>query len=159
MNRSEKEVKARYESQGWRMLRGGAPDFIAIKDENGRGAIKEFRGIEVKSPGGNLSHQQGVYRKIFELAGIPFIVEVSDGKKPIPNIGVQTMPPRPLQQKWPKVKTDDLTTVYEAARQLKTSRMTIYRWIKAEKLIAIKLNHTTFIPKSEVERLKVYRAE
>jgi len=52
------------------------------------------------------------------------------------------------------LKTDDLVTVYQAANQLNISRMTIYRWIKAGKLVAIRLNHTTFIPKSELLRLK-----
>jgi len=60
------------------MLRGGAPDFIALKvDDNGN--ILEFQGIEVKAKNGNgLSYEQQVYRRIFGLANIPYRVEVEE---------------------------------------------------------------------------------
>jgi len=60
------------------MLRGGAPDFIALKvDDNGD--ILEFQGVEVKSKNSNgLSYEQQVYRKLFKLASIPYRVEVEE---------------------------------------------------------------------------------
>jgi hypothetical protein len=75
MNNRELKVKRKYEADGWRMLRGGAPDFVALKvSEDGN--ILESRGIEVKRDGSQLTYEQAIYRKIFELAGIPYIVEV-----------------------------------------------------------------------------------
>ena len=56
------------------------------------------------------------------------------------------------------VRTDDLLTVAYAASTLHVSRMTLYRWIKDYKIVAIRLNHSTFIPKSEIERLISLRA-
>jgi excisionase family DNA binding protein len=53
-----------------------------------------------------------------------------------------------------KIKSDDLLTVPEAAKQLGRPKMTLYRWIKANKIIYAKLGGVSFIPKSEVERLK-----
>lgn len=75
MNERELNIKAKYEAEGWRMLRGGAPDFIALK-VNGEGGIQEFMGVEVKPTNGSLSYEQGVYKKIFQLATIKYIVEV-----------------------------------------------------------------------------------
>ena len=75
MNRREREVKERYESQGWRMLRNGAPDFVALKIDS-EGIILDIRGVEVKPPNGKLTYEQGVYRKVFEKAKISYIVEV-----------------------------------------------------------------------------------
>ena len=50
--------------------------------------------------------------------------------------------------------TTDLMTVPQAAKLLGRPRMTLYRWIKNGKVIAIKLGGVLFVPTSEVERLK-----
>lgn len=52
-----------------------------------------------------------------------------------------------------KVQTDDLISVPEAARQLGKHKMTLYRWIDANKIAYVKFSGIFFIPKSEVERL------
>ena len=53
-----------------------------------------------------------------------------------------------------KVVTDGFVTVPEAARQLGKPKMTLYRWIEANKLITVTFGGILFVPKSEVERLK-----
>jgi len=58
-----------------------------------------------------------------------------------------------------KVVTDDFVTVPEAAKQLGKPKMTLYRWIEANKLIAITFGGILFVPKSEVERLKNKKAK
>jgi len=74
VNQREQTIKVKYESEGWRMLRNGAPDFIALKvDEAGN--ILEIKGVEVKSPKDKLTYEQAVYRKVFQKAGIDYIVE------------------------------------------------------------------------------------
>jgi hypothetical protein len=75
MNSREQNVKQKYEEQGWHVLRGGAPDFLAIRVDT-EGNILEFKGVEVKSESANLTYEQAVYRKLFALAGIPHVVEV-----------------------------------------------------------------------------------
>jgi len=57
-----------------------------------------------------------------------------------------------------KVVTDDFVTVPEAAKQLGKPRVTLYRWIEANKLIAVTFGGILFVPKSEVERLKIAQA-
>ena len=57
-----------------------------------------------------------------------------------------------------KIKSDDLLTVPAAAKQLVRSKMTLYRWIKANKIIYAELGGVLFIPKSEVARLKNEKA-
>jgi len=52
------------------------------------------------------------------------------------------------------VSTDEVFTIPEAAKALKVTTMTIFRWIKASKIIPIKLSGRTLIPKSEVKRKK-----
>lgn len=53
-----------------------------------------------------------------------------------------------------KVQTDDLISVPEAARQLGKHKMTLYRWIYANKIAYVKFSDILFIPLSEVERLR-----
>ena len=53
-----------------------------------------------------------------------------------------------------RVLADDLMTVPKAAEALEHPKMTLYRWIEAGKIHAIKLGGILFIPKSEVERLR-----
>ena len=53
-----------------------------------------------------------------------------------------------------KVVTDDFVTVPKAAKLLGKPKVTLYRWIEANKLIAVTFGGILFIPKSEVERLK-----
>ncbi len=53
-----------------------------------------------------------------------------------------------------RVKTDDLVSVEEAAKQLERPRSTVYRWVRNNEIFAIRLGGILFIPKSEVERLK-----
>ena len=53
-----------------------------------------------------------------------------------------------------KVVTDDFVTVPKAAKQMGKPKMTLYRWIEANKLIAVTFGGILFIPKSEIERFK-----
>ena len=76
MNRREVAVKQQLEADGWRVLRNGAPDFIALKVANGE--IVEMKGVEVKSRKGVLSYEQSVYKDVLHRAGIPFEVIVLD---------------------------------------------------------------------------------
>lgn len=57
-----------------------------------------------------------------------------------------------------KFKPDDLVTVPETAKQLGRPKMTLYRWVRANKILWCQLGGILFIPKTEVERLKVEAA-
>lgn len=52
------------------------------------------------------------------------------------------------------VRTDEFLTVPQAAKQLNKPKMTLYRWIANNKLIAVTFAGKLFIPISEVERLR-----
>jgi excisionase family DNA binding protein len=52
------------------------------------------------------------------------------------------------------VDTGEVYDAAEAARLIGIGYATLYRWIKAGKLISIKLAGRTLIPKTEVERLQ-----
>lgn len=58
-----------------------------------------------------------------------------------------------------RVLTDDFITVPEAARELGKPKVTLYRWIASNKLIAVTFGGKLFVPKSEVERLKNSKKE
>ena len=81
MNNPEKQVKQQLEAEGWKVLRGGAPDFIILKVDS-EGRITEAEGREVKSKNSKLSYEQGIYKMIFEMAGIPYKVVVTDQTTP-----------------------------------------------------------------------------
>lgn len=57
-----------------------------------------------------------------------------------------------------RVVTDDFVTVPGAARELGKPKMTLYRWIEANKLIAITFGGILFVPRSEIERLQKEKA-
>lgn len=48
----------------------------------------------------------------------------------------------------------ELLPISEAAIQLQKHRMTLYRWISRGLLASVKIGKITFIPRSEVERLR-----
>lgn len=52
------------------------------------------------------------------------------------------------------VDTGEVYDAEEAARLIGIGYATLYRWIKAGKLIAVKLAGRTLIPKCEVDRLE-----
>ena len=58
-----------------------------------------------------------------------------------------------------KVVSGDFITVPEAAKQLGKPKMTLYRWIEANKLIAVTFGGKLFVPTSEVERLRKEQEE
>lgn len=51
----------------------------------------------------------------------------------------------------------DLLSVGKAARELRTSRWSIYRWVKAGKLTGVRLGGILFIPISEAKRFDNHR--
>ena len=52
------------------------------------------------------------------------------------------------------VTTEELVSVQEAARALNRPRVTIYRWLKSNRMNGIRLGGVLFVPQSEIERLK-----
>ncbi|MBA7486176.1 hypothetical protein ES707_21729 [subsurface metagenome] len=54
----------------------------------------------------------------------------------------------------PGITIDNVYETTEAAQLIGISYATLYRWIKAGKLMPIRIAGRTLIPKSEVERLK-----
>jgi len=92
MNNSERKIKQQLESEGWKVLRGGAPDFIALK-VNEEGEITDFKGVEGKPFNGKLSYEQKIYQKIFELAGIHFeVAAYSNHSMPFQSTPDQAIP-------------------------------------------------------------------
>lgn len=74
MNYRESSVKAKYEAEGYRMLRNGAPDFVGLKVEGGKIVGVVF--VEVKSPDDPPSYEQSVWREIAVFLGVPYKLEV-----------------------------------------------------------------------------------
>lgn len=63
-NRREREVADEYEDRGWTAVRGGWPDWLFVKSENGE--IADFVCVEVKSPSGRLRYNQKIARRVLE---------------------------------------------------------------------------------------------
>ena len=75
VNRNEQSVVDKYVAAGWKVLRGGAPDFIFFKVDVA-GEITDDLGVEVKTEVDSLSYEQKVYRKFLERHGVKYKVEV-----------------------------------------------------------------------------------
>jgi len=52
------------------------------------------------------------------------------------------------------INTDELLSPTEATEALNIGIATLYRWMKAGKIIPLHLGNRTLIPKSEIERLR-----
>ena len=52
------------------------------------------------------------------------------------------------------IDTNEIYETSEAAQLIGIGYATLYRWIKAGKLIPIRIAGRTLIPKSEIERIK-----
>lgn len=92
VNDNELKIVEKYEAQGWRTLRGGAPDFLFLKVDN-RGEIEDFVFVEVKNGKSGLSYAQAIYREVLELLGAKFKVEVPiANSKPYHAAPTQTNP-------------------------------------------------------------------
>jgi len=89
-NTGEKYIQRKYMKRGWKVIRGGAPDFIAFKKLNSGKTI--WMGVEVKRFPKNrqkntqyafqkpfdLTKEQRIYRKMFKDNGIKFILVRTD---------------------------------------------------------------------------------
>jgi len=94
MNKNELKVAKRYESQGWCVLHGGAPDFLAVRVENGR--IIEFKFVEAKSKRGRLTYEQAVWREVLLSLGARYGVETSTRTNPYRPVPCQSEPGRAI---------------------------------------------------------------
>ena len=52
------------------------------------------------------------------------------------------------------ISVQDALSYKEAAKKLGITTMTLWRWVRDKKIIAVQLGRYKFIPKSEIERLK-----
>lgn len=73
MNDNELKVREKYEKQGWKVLRGGAPDFLCLKVEDGK--IVGVLFIEVKYGRDRLSYEQAVYKKAIKFLRAKYKIE------------------------------------------------------------------------------------
>ena len=51
------------------------------------------------------------------------------------------------------IESPDILSVAQAAKLLRKSRLTIYRWIKANKLVSIRFGGILYVPRSEIEKI------
>lgn len=64
VNKREKKIIDKYELEGWKTIRCGAPDFLFLKTNNGN--IIDFIFVEVKDSQCNLTYTQEIWKKILE---------------------------------------------------------------------------------------------
>lgn len=74
MNENEEKVIEKYKREGWKVLRGGAPDFLMLKVDGEE--IVDFEFVEAKTPRDRLSYEQAIYKKVLEKLGAKYRVEV-----------------------------------------------------------------------------------
>lgn len=73
VNVREKQIIDKYEAQGWKTIRGGAPDFLFLKVENED--IKDILFVEVKDTKCNPTYEQSIYLRVLRMLGAKAIVE------------------------------------------------------------------------------------
>jgi excisionase family DNA binding protein len=53
--------------------------------------------------------------------------------------------------------TEDLVPILEVAKELKVNFSTVYRWIRNEQVNAVQFGKHFYIPRAELESLKIQR--
>jgi excisionase family DNA binding protein len=59
-----------------------------------------------------------------------------------------------MEQREITISVKDALSYKDAARELGITTMTLWRWVRDNKIIAVKLGRYKFIPVSEIERIK-----
>lgn len=65
-------VRAKYERDGWTVLQNGAPDFIMVKDVDGKTVVLA---VEVKQGRDRLSQSQMAWMDAMQKAGLEYRIE------------------------------------------------------------------------------------
>lgn len=73
VNKNEEQIKTKMEGKGYKVLRGGWPDFLCFKTIGEE--ITDIRGIEVKAGADKLSYEQQIIKRIFKQLLIPYEVQ------------------------------------------------------------------------------------
>lgn len=74
VNQREKQVLEKYENEGWKTVRCGAPDFLFVKVKNGE--LVDFCFREVKSENDQLTYSQRIWELVLEKLGCNYKIEV-----------------------------------------------------------------------------------
>lgn len=80
VNENEEKIRRRYKKEGYKILRGGAPDFIIFKYDPETKEFSDIQFIEVKANSDVLSYEQQVYFMILQKLGVKCKVERIQGK-------------------------------------------------------------------------------
>lgn len=89
MNQNELKAKEELEYKGWTVIRGGAPDFLCIKEEGrlkkllGK-EIKDVKFVEVKTRKDSLRDNQRIYKKVLENLNINYDLWFVQNKRNLP---------------------------------------------------------------------------
>jgi predicted Holliday junction resolvase-like endonuclease len=73
MNLREHAIAERYKKQGFAVLHDGAPDFLLVKNADGKIIDVEF--VEVKARGARLTYSQKVWRDAIKFLGAKWKLE------------------------------------------------------------------------------------
>ncbi|MDD5510655.1 MAG: helix-turn-helix domain-containing protein [Dehalococcoidales bacterium] len=58
-----------------------------------------------------------------------------------------------------EINTEDLLSVDQASQETGVPRPTLYRWIDKDKIKAVKIGGTIYIPKTELDNIRKQRLE
>lgn len=122
----EKAVRKRYEKEGWKTLRHGAPDFVFYKTKDRK--IVDVFFVEVKRWGQKLKPTQRMFRKILQALRLKYKIEPLNPIK---------LPPLPLEP----YSNKDLKLLHWVERWRIDEQLRVNGWAHAtqpEHLYAIK---------------------
>jgi len=75
MNMNELKIAEKYKKQGYKYIRGGAPDFVFFKVKNNEIDMDSIKFVEVKYGKDRLSLEQQIYKEILILLGCTYELE------------------------------------------------------------------------------------
>ncbi len=75
-NNNEAKVRERYARDGYKCLRGGAPDFVFFKVSGNQIDKASIVFVEVKTHTDRMRYEQSIWREIAGLLGLPYRVEL-----------------------------------------------------------------------------------
>lgn len=75
VNSNEEKIREKYEKLGFKVLRGGSPDFLIFKYDEKNNIFSDIKFIEVKYGGDRLSYEQEIYKRILKSLGLNYKLE------------------------------------------------------------------------------------
>ena len=111
VNFNEEKIRMKYEKLGYKVLRGGCPDFLIFKYDKKNKIFLDVQFVEVKYGGDRLSYEQEIYRKVLKSLGLNYKLDYIPSSKEAQTKQIKTTQSKASQIKPIQIKPSQFKTI------------------------------------------------